>query len=379
MASMQARAELGAVQGGRGPATEVLRRWYKPSLYTNLESWETPLPPSNEEAKTEELATLPLGSGSTQMLSQMMRARGSASNEGGEFTSLLRTPAQPDLRDEPACRAPVRPGPTVENITRGVSNMRAHNDGGDDDAGGSDDPDKGFRGDGEAGDDNDDIHIRPLGKRTGRGKGLSRGAVRGRSVGRGGRGGWKWDDIAKQMANAGRPKDADDCMKKWDNLFQNYKKIQRFQNACGEADSFRLSKEERKEHNFKFRMDKVLYNKIHGGVQRNHTIFPPNVANTSSPDGVQLPRQGAAGGKSVSSEAGGDGCPEERYSARDFENNAGSGVGGGVGGHGVPALLCVPSPHSVLTPDVIDLSGKLQNLHCGSGISGLCFGTGRPC
>ncbi|GBG80441.1 hypothetical protein CBR_g30905 [Chara braunii] len=167
----------------------------------------------------------------------------------------------------------------MENITRGVSNMRAHSDGGDNDGDASDDADEGFKEDVEAGDDDDDIPIRPLGKTGGRGKGRGRGALRGRSVGRGGRGGanddggksamyywspeeqmalvrckreqemhlagqghnygrmrtkeWKWDDIAKRMAIAGRPKDANNCMKKWDNLFQNYKKIQRFRNASG--------------------------------------------------------------------------------------------------------------------------------------------------
>ncbi|GBG61128.1 hypothetical protein CBR_g19205 [Chara braunii] len=67
--------------------------------------------------------------------------------------------------------------------------MRAHSDGGDDDGGGGDDADERFREDVEAGEDNDDIPIRPLGKTGGRGRGRNKGVVRGRSVGRGGRGG----------------------------------------------------------------------------------------------------------------------------------------------------------------------------------------------
>ncbi|GBG77049.1 hypothetical protein CBR_g23375 [Chara braunii] len=173
---------------------------------------------------------------------------------GGTLHSMPRstTPTQPDLRDDGTCRAAVRPTPSVENITRGVSNMRVHNDGGDDDGGGGDDADGRFGEDVEAGDDDDDIPIRPLGKTGGRGRGCSRAVVRGRSVGHGGRGGvsddggksvtywspeeqiqlvrckreqemhlaglghnygqmrtkeWKWEDIAKRMANAGRPKD----------------------------------------------------------------------------------------------------------------------------------------------------------------------------
>ncbi|GBG88777.1 hypothetical protein CBR_g48394 [Chara braunii] len=326
---------------------------------------------------------------------------------GRSLMSSRRTPTQPDLRDEPACRAPVRPGTTVENITRGVSNMRAHSDGGDDDAGGGDDADGGFKEDREAGDDDDDIHIQPLGRTTGRGKGHNKGVVRGRSVGRGGIGGvshddrksvaywsigdqlllvrckreqemhlaglghnygrmrmkeWKWDDIVKRMANAGRPKDTDDCMKKWDNLFQNYEKIQRFQNASGEADFFRLSNEERKEHNFKFRMDRVLYNEIHEGMLGNHTIFPPNVANTGSPDGVQLPRRGAAGGESVGSETDDDGCPKERYSARDSDNNAGSGAEGrkrkNAHQQALESIVDVMDCHDELMSSTIDPSNK---------------------
>ncbi|GBG66977.1 hypothetical protein CBR_g74663 [Chara braunii] len=362
MAGMQARPAAAAGQGGVRSSAAEPRRRYDPSMYTHLESWDTPLPPSDEEPKKEELSTLPLASGSTQLWSQMVRAGGSAPDEGGEFTSLLHqglrdddgggvdlrfglcsgsgreasrtfiidgdrsargvehggslhmehgmaawidcsvrrsidtdlartpgvaagplrrggarsvmpactTPIESRVREEGTCRAPVRPRPTVDNITRGVSNMRAHNDGGEEDVGFGDDTDEGMREDMEAGDDDDDVPILPLGKTAGRGRGRGRGGVRGRSVGRGGRGGisdgagksptywsaedqmllvrckreqdmhiaglshnygwmktkeWKWEDMSKRMANAGRLKDADGCMKKWDNLFQNYKKI----------------------------------------------------------------------------------------------------------------------------------------------------------
>ncbi|GBG65952.1 hypothetical protein CBR_g54931 [Chara braunii] len=369
-------------QGGvRSSAVEPRRR-YDPSMYTHLESWDTPLPPSDEEPEKEKLSTLPLrlASGSTQLWLRTVRADRSDPDKGGEFTSLLRqglrdddgggvdlrfglcsgggreasrtfiidgdrsargikhggrlhteqstprraapvtgavgpspagrqhgstapsvdrltptwpappgvaagllrmggarslmsactTPIESGVRDAGTCRAPVRPRPTVENITRGVSSMRTHSDGGEDDVGIGDDTGEGMREDMEAGDDDDDFPIRPSGKTAGRGRGRGRGGVRGRSVGRGGRGGvsddarksptywstkdqmllvrckreqdmhlvglsynygrmktkeWKWEDMSKRMANAGRPKDTDDCMKKWDNLFQNYKKI----------------------------------------------------------------------------------------------------------------------------------------------------------
>ncbi|GBG90755.1 hypothetical protein CBR_g51261 [Chara braunii] len=234
--------------------------------------------------------------------------------------------------------------------------MRAHSDGGDDDGGGGDDADKGFREDVEAGDDDDDIPIRSLGKTGVRGKGRSKGVVCGRSVGRGARGGvnddggksamywspehqmllvkckreqemhlagqghnygrmwtkeWKWDDIAKRMANVGRPKDASDCMKKchWDNLFQNYKKIQSW-------------------------------------------------------DGVQLPRRGAAGWESVGSEDGGEGCPEESSSARDSDNNADSGAGGGkrknARQQALESIADVMDRHGELMSSTIDPSSKRQ-------------------
>ncbi|GBG63828.1 hypothetical protein CBR_g39613 [Chara braunii] len=304
-----------------------------------------PSPPTRQHGSTAASAermtsTCPVRSGITA---------GSPLFDGGQSSMANRTTlTQADARDEPACKTPVRPGPTVENITLGVSNMRAHSDGGDDNTDGGDDADEGLRTDVEPGDDDEDIQIRDDGGksvtywstedqlllvRSKRGQNMHLAGLA-HNYGRMKTKDWKWEDIAKRMANAGRPKDVDECIKKWDNLFQNYKKIQRFQNASGMADFFRLSNEERKENNFKFRMDRVLYNEIHGGMLGNHTIFPPNVADTGSPDGVQLPRQGATGGESVGSEAGGDGCPEELPLARDSDNNAGTHeqTGGGLGG-----------------------------------------------
>ncbi|GBG87106.1 hypothetical protein CBR_g44562 [Chara braunii] len=330
---------------------------------------------------------------------------------GARSSMLNRTTASPpEGRDEGACRPPTGSGTSVENITRGVSNMRAHSDGGDDNGCGGDDVDDGFREEVEAGDDDNDNAVRPVGKTGGRGIGRSNRGGRGRSVGRGSRGGvtddggksatywstdeqmllvrckreqeihidglghdygrmrtkeWKWVDIAKRMANGGSPKDADDCMKKWDNLFQNYKKIQRFQNASGRPDFFKLSNDERKEHNFKFRMERVLYNEIHSGMLGNHIIFPPNIADTGSPDGVQLPRRGAGGGESVDSEGDGDGCPEERSSARDSDVNACSVAGGGkrknARQQALESIADVMDRHGELMSLTIESSSKRQH------------------
>ncbi|GBG88288.1 hypothetical protein CBR_g46854 [Chara braunii] len=164
------------------------------------------------------------------------------------------------------------------------------------------------------------------------------------------------------MANMGTPKEVDQCAKKWDNLFQNYKKIQRFQGKSGQADFFRLSNEERKEHNFKFRIERVLYNEIHARMLGSHTIFPPNIVDTGSPKGVQLPRRGAGGGESVGT--GGDGGSDNRSSARDSDQNAGSGAGGGKRKNArqqtFEAIIDVMDRHGQLMASTINSSSKRQ-------------------
>ncbi|GBG82358.1 hypothetical protein CBR_g34642 [Chara braunii] len=369
MAGMKARAVLRTAEGRRRPATTEPSRRYDPSMYSHRPSWETPLPPSDEEPEGDELPTFPLASGSTQLLSQTVLVGGSASNERGEYTSLLQQGLGDDdddggvdlrfglssggareasrtvftaahasarglqqprrVQTEPST---VRGGATVAGGVGSSPAARQHVSSAPSGERLTDNSDvqllpqqrpcapavhARFREEVEAGDDDDDNAVRPVGKTGGRSIGRSNRGGRGRSVGRGGRGGitddggksatywltdeqmlleWKWVDIAKRMANGGSPKDADDCMKKWDNLFQDYKKIQRFQNMSGRPDFFKLSNDERKEHNFKFRMERVLYNEIHSGMLGNHTIFPSNIANAVSPDGVQLPRRGAGGG-----------------------------------------------------------------------------------
>ncbi|GBG63830.1 hypothetical protein CBR_g39615 [Chara braunii] len=255
MANFHVGREPAARQGGGGSSMAIPRRCYDPLLYNHLELHEQPLPPSDEELETEELTTLPLGSGSTQMWSQTLATGGSGCNEGGEFTSLLQqglqdddgqvdmrfglspggattatrtqhgksatsdqggrdacpAPAgvttvplrigggslpmsnrtrttQPDFRDNTVCRPPVCPRPTMDSIIRGVSNMRAHNDGGVGDVACLDDADDGGTEEMETGDDEDDVDIQPLGKTAGRVKGCGRGGGRGRSAGRVGRG-----------------------------------------------------------------------------------------------------------------------------------------------------------------------------------------------
>ncbi|GBG83869.1 hypothetical protein CBR_g37666 [Chara braunii] len=251
-----------------------------------------------------------------------------------EVSSAQRGSTHPDVRDDNGCVPGVSERAVVDNITRGVSNMRAHSDGVGDDAAYRNDDDDDETEEINVGDGKHNVDIRPLGKRAGRGRGRTRGGGRGQSNGRAGRGGasedgsksatywtieeqmllvrckreqdmhmaglghnhgrmrtkeWKWKDIAKRLAVLGTVKDVDDCFRKWENLFQNYKKIFRFQGKSGGMDFFRLTNEEKKEENFKFRMDKALYTEIHASMVGNYTIFPPNVADIGSPEGVQLP------------------------------------------------------------------------------------------
>ncbi|GBG67318.1 hypothetical protein CBR_g457 [Chara braunii] len=435
MTGMQGCAGVGAGQGGIRAATAEPPRRYDPSMYAHLESWETPLPPVDEEPKTEELPTLPPASGSTQLLSQTVRAGGSGCNEGGEYTSLLQqglgddddggldlrfdlcsggskeasrtliidtdpsprgvgqggsqrtdqttlrdrasiaasvgpsavvrlqgstalsadrstsnwpacngaaagsprvecarpsmsertTPTQSDVRDAGACRPLVRPVPTVENITRGVSNMRAHSDGGDDDGVGGDDADERLTEDVDAGDDDKDIPVRPLGKTDGRGRARSRGPVRSQSVGRGGRG-CVSDDAGKSV---------------------------RYWSPEEQLQLVRCKREQEMHlaglgHNY--------------GRMRTRT--GSGTALQRNPNGVQLPRRGGGGGESVGSEAGGEGFPEERSSARESENNTGSGAGGGkrknARKQALELIANVMDRHGELMSSTIESSSKRQ-------------------
>ncbi|GBG62339.1 hypothetical protein CBR_g30293 [Chara braunii] len=96
----------------------------------------------------------------------------------------------------------------------------------------------------------------------------------------------------------------------------------------------------------------------------NHTIFPPIIADTGSPEGVQLPRRGAGGGEFVGSEAGGDGGADDRSSARDSDQNAGSRAGGrkrkNVRRQTFEAITDVMDRHGQLMASTIDSSSKRQ-------------------
>ncbi|GBG77859.1 hypothetical protein CBR_g25790 [Chara braunii] len=111
-------------------------------------------------------------------------------------------------------------------------------------------------------------------------------------------------------------------------------------------------------------MERVLNNKIHAGMLGNHTIFPPNIADTGSSKGVQLPRRGAGGGESVGSEAGGDGGMDDHSSARDSDQNAGSGAQGGKRKNArhqtFEAITNVMDRHGQLMASTIDSSSKRQ-------------------
>ncbi|GBG62143.1 hypothetical protein CBR_g29342 [Chara braunii] len=269
MANFNVSRQVAAASEG-GSARVLRHRRYDPPLYSHVPLHKQSLPPSDDEEEAEELATLPLGTRSTKKWSQTLVGGGCGTNQGGEFTSLLRqglkddddgqvdlrfdlsfggaTPrthtfiiilepssssvhrpqsvhteesplarassvivgvgtsscdrhhgrnviivqrsrdgcppaagvapgpvgigggrlsmpctqtrtTQADARDDNDCRPPPSQQASVENITRGVSNMRAGSNGGRDDVAHLDDDDDRSTKDIEAGDDEEDVDI----------------------------------------------------------------------------------------------------------------------------------------------------------------------------------------------------------------------------
>ncbi|GBG86084.1 hypothetical protein CBR_g40987 [Chara braunii] len=95
----------------------------------------------------------------------------------------------------------------------------------------------------------------------------------------------KQQDLHKRLVEVGVNKTTDNIDKKWDNLFQQYKKVQRYQNTSGAKNFFNLCAL-RTEEGFDFRMNERVYLEIDNMSKANKTIYPDNLANTSSCCGV---------------------------------------------------------------------------------------------
>ncbi|GBG77741.1 hypothetical protein CBR_g24188 [Chara braunii] len=132
---------------------------------------------------------------------------------------------------------------------------------------------------------------------------------------------WKLQDLQKRLAEVGVNRTTDDIGKKWDNVFQQYKKVQHYQNMSGRTNFFILTPAMRTEEGFNFRMDERVYNEIDNMSQNNKTIYQDNVADTSARGGVppvmDRHRQAPVGGESAVGGEGGDGVDEDGGSARE--------------------------------------------------------------
>ncbi|GBG82308.1 hypothetical protein CBR_g34592 [Chara braunii] len=130
---------------------------------------------------------------------------------------------------------------------------------------------------------------------------------------------WKLLNLQKRLAEVGVNRATDDIGKKWDNVFQQYKKVQRYQNMSGGKNFFTLTPATRADEGFNFRMDERVFNEIDNMSKNNKTIYPDNVANTSARGGVPPAmdghRQAAVGGESSAGGEGGDGIDEDVGSA----------------------------------------------------------------
>ncbi|GBG72224.1 hypothetical protein CBR_g11156 [Chara braunii] len=132
---------------------------------------------------------------------------------------------------------------------------------------------------------------------------------------------WKLQDFQKRLLEVGVDKTTDDIGKKWDNLFQQYKKVQHYQNASGGKKFFNLTPALRTEEGFNFIMEDHVYDEIDAMSKGNKTIYPDNVADTSAREGLQMPRSPSVAGESA---AGGDGNDDDGGWARESGFTVGS-------------------------------------------------------
>ncbi|GBG78636.1 hypothetical protein CBR_g27862 [Chara braunii] len=184
----------------------------------------------------------------------------------------------------------------ADNITTGVSRLRVGSDMDADDnrrASGDDSPDSRYEDDAE---DAEGLEIRPVAARGGRRGGVGRQqraascGGRGSNAPVGDKGGkhqawsveemlklarakrdqqahfegmphnygrmrnreWKLQDLQTRLAEVGVNKTTNDISKKWDNVFQQYKKVQRYQNMSVGKNFFILTPAMRTEEGFNF-------------------------------------------------------------------------------------------------------------------------------
>ncbi|GBG60263.1 hypothetical protein CBR_g4216 [Chara braunii] len=138
---------------------------------------------------------------------------------------------------------------------------------------------------------------------------------------------WKLQDLQKHLLDVGLNRTIDDIDKKWDNLFQQYKKVQR-------------------RH------------------VRGKTIYPDNVVDTSTHGGLRMPRSPSIVGESATGGDGGDGNDDKEGSARESDYSAGSTEGNckrkNVRQQTFDAIVEVMGRHVALMADTVEGASKRQ-------------------
>ncbi|GBG69846.1 hypothetical protein CBR_g4675 [Chara braunii] len=151
---------------------------------------------------------------------------------------------------------------------------------------------------------------------------------------------WKWNEIAKRMAQQGvTNRDGDSCMKRWENIFGWYIKFWDREKNSGVQSFFLLTSKKCEELEFTFAMDQQLYDAIHATTPNNHAIHPPNLLDT---DGLppQQPNEGEADGQ-----ARGSAVVGETSASDNIDSAVGDGYGNKSSGRPtpLPRLTSFPS------------------------------------
>ncbi|GBG77288.1 hypothetical protein CBR_g23617 [Chara braunii] len=283
-----------------------------------------------------------------------------------------------------SCRQQMR-GTTAENITNEVSRMRVGSDAdADDTQRATGDDSLNFHCEDEA-DDAKELEIRPLCVR-GRGRGgcgcqQNRGSRGGRvSKARACKKGGKhptWSveemvklarELQKRLVEVGVKRTTDDIGKKWNNLFRQYKKVKRYQNASEGNNFFKLTPALRTEEGSSFQMDERLYLEIDNMSRGNKTIYPDNLADTSTRGEVRMPgdtqRPPSVAGESIARGDASDGNNEDGGSARESRFTAGSTGGAGkrknMRQQTFDAIAEVMEKHGALMADTLEGGNKQQ-------------------
>ncbi|GBG82660.1 hypothetical protein CBR_g35026 [Chara braunii] len=175
----------------------------------------------------------------------------------------------------------------------------------------------------------------------------------------------KWDDVEKRQVKAGvTTRKADDCEKKWDNLYQQFKRVHKFMVLSGKENFFTLTPAQRREKDFDFRMDERVYREMEVMTKADHTVHPANLADTGAEGGVQMGGSAAGKQESVPSEGAGEGQDDEAGLTRDSTFTSGSGGGAGkrknVRQQTFEAIADVMDKHGQLMATTVDSASKRQ-------------------